>query len=178
MMPHAAVAAHGDGTHAAVAAHGDGTHAAVAAHPNALAEMRVTQPFTLNSVALKWIRDQNENPPGCPTTDCVDLTETDPIQIGVIVKGKGMAYSFKEGETTPWSWRQMLAGMNPLYSQSNAPRRSQTGKIFARSGFTSWIAKPFGSISTMWSGQCGNYLYVPNLVKGVPLVPDDSQGPM
>ena len=38
MMPHAAVAAHGDGTHAAVAAHGDGTHAAVAAHPNDLAD--------------------------------------------------------------------------------------------------------------------------------------------
>ena len=97
MMPHAAVAEHGDGTHAAVAAHGDGTHAAVAAHPNALAEMRVTQPFTLNNVALKWIRDQNEKPRGFPTTSCVDLTETDPIQIGVIVKREGNGLQLQRG---------------------------------------------------------------------------------
>ena len=35
----------------------------------------------------------------------------DPLQIGVIERTGGMDYSFKEGETTPWSWRQMLAGM-------------------------------------------------------------------
>ena len=97
MMPHAAVAEHGDGTHAAVAAHGDGTHAAVAAHPNALAEMRVTQPFKLNNVALKWIRDQNEKPRGFPTTSCVDLTETDPIQNGVIVKREGNGLQLQRG---------------------------------------------------------------------------------
>merc|ERR1712016_291801 len=59
--------------------------------------MRVTQSFTLNNVALKWIRDQNENPPGVPTTDCVDLTETDPIQIGVIVKREGNGLQLQRG---------------------------------------------------------------------------------
>ena len=63
MMPEAAVAAHTDGPDAAVAAHTDGPHAAVAAQDDvpaeavalslkALEEMRVTQPFILNNVAL------------------------------------------------------------------------------------------------------------------------------
>ena len=49
---------------AAVAAQDDGPEAAVAASPTALAEMRVAQPFKLNNVALKWIRDSNESPSG------------------------------------------------------------------------------------------------------------------
>ena len=122
MMFEAAVAAHTDGPDAAVAAHTDGPHAAVAAQDDvpaeavalslkALEEMRVTQPFRLNNVALKWIRDSNENPPGHPTTASVDLTDTDPLQIGVIQKTTGMDYSFKQGETTPWSWRQRFAAL-------------------------------------------------------------------
>ena len=84
---------------------GGGHRAAVAATPAELAQVRVAQPFSMNSVALKWIRDSHENPPGKPTTLCVDLTNTDPMQIGVIQKNTGMAYTFVENETQPWSWR-------------------------------------------------------------------------
>lgn len=86
---------------------------AVAASPHDLENMRVTQPFKLNNVALKWIRDTHEDPPGNPTTDRVDLTSSDPLQIGVIVRSGGMDYAFHATETTPWSWRQMLAAMSP-----------------------------------------------------------------
>ena len=96
-----------------MAAHSGGPEPAVAASPEDLARLHVSQPFRLNNVALKWIRDSNENPPGTPTTDCVDLTLTDPLQIGEIEKNSGMDYNFKAGETKPWSWRQMLAALNP-----------------------------------------------------------------
>ena len=95
--------------------------AAVAASAEDLARLRVTQPFKLNNVALKYIRDSNENPRGVPTTDRVDLTDFDPFQIGVLEKGIGMDgsklasyshYWFKDGESQPWSWRQMLAALN------------------------------------------------------------------
>ena len=87
--------------------------AAVAATPEDLAQLRVVQSFQLNNVALKWFRDSHENPPGKPTTDCVDLTKSDPMQIGVIEKNTGMEYAFKANATQPWSWRQMLAGLSP-----------------------------------------------------------------
>ena len=96
-----------------MASHSGGHAVAVAALPQDLARLRVTQPFKLNNVALKWIRDSNENPPGTPTIDCVDLTLSDPFQIGEIEKNSGMDYNFKAGETKPWSWRQMLAALNP-----------------------------------------------------------------
>ena len=96
-----------------MAAHSGGPEPAVAASPEDLARLHVSQPFRLNNVALKWIRDSNEEPPGAPTTDCVDLTLTDPLQIGEIEKHSGMDYNFKAGETKPWSWRQMLAALNP-----------------------------------------------------------------
>jgi hypothetical protein len=98
---------------ASMAGQSEGPEPAVAASPEDLARVRVTQPFMLNNVALKWIRDSHENPPGSPTTDCVDLTLTDPLQIGVIDRNSGMDYKFKAGETKPWSWRQMLAALNP-----------------------------------------------------------------
>ena len=113
-MSEVAVAAHDDGPQAAVAAQvaaqDDGPEAA--ASVKALNEIKVTQPFKLNNVALKWIRDSHENPGGYPTTTIVELTDTDPFLIGVIEKTSGMDYSFKQGETTPWSWRQILAGMS------------------------------------------------------------------
>ena len=98
-----------DGPVAAVAASAE---AAVAATAADLAQLHVSQPFRLNNVALKWIRDSHEDPPGHPTTDCVDLTGSDPYQIGVLQRNTGMAYQFVEGETQPWSWRQMLASLN------------------------------------------------------------------
>ena len=95
-----------------MAALGGGPGAAVAASAEDLARERVGQPFKLNNIALKYIRDSNENPPGHPTTDRVDLTDFDPYQIGVLEKGTGMDYWFKPGALQPWSWRQMLAAMS------------------------------------------------------------------
>ena len=46
----------------------EGLEAAVAASPENLACLRVSQPFKLNNVALKWIRDSHEDPPGNPIT--------------------------------------------------------------------------------------------------------------
>ena len=86
--------------------------AAVAASAQDLAGVQITQSFKLNNVALKWIRDSHEDPPGHPTTDCVDLTGSDPYEIGVIERHGGMEYQFVAGRTQPWSWRQMLAAMS------------------------------------------------------------------
>ena len=72
---------------------------------------RINQPFKLNNTALKWIRDTHEDPPGCPTQECVDLTALDPLQIGVLERDQGMSYSFQGDATQPWSWRQMLNGL-------------------------------------------------------------------
>ena len=100
---------------AAVAAQGDGsqtTALAAVASPAQLAAMTVKQPFRLNNTALKWIRDSHENPRGHPTVEEVDLTDSDPLQIGVLVKTQGMDYGFAPGGVTqPWSWREMLAAM-------------------------------------------------------------------
>ena len=85
--------------------------AAVAASPEDLAAIRVTPASKMNSVALKWLRDTNELPPGHPTTQEVDLTNSDPLRIGKIVKGKGMQYAFREGETASWSWSEMLVDL-------------------------------------------------------------------
>ena len=87
--------------------------AAVVASPSEIATHTVTQPFRLNNVALTWIRDTHEDPPGFPTVDRVELTHLDPYMIGVIEKTVGMDYSFTEGQLQPWSWRQMLAAFSP-----------------------------------------------------------------
>ena len=107
------------GLEAAVAARPVDCGAAVAASAEALARLRVSQPFRLNSIALKWIRDSHENPPRFPTTDCVDLTDRDPYHIGVLDGNrKGMEYKFQSDERTPWSWRQMLAALSPKVKES------------------------------------------------------------
>ena len=110
---HQAAVAAGGGAQAAVAA-GGGAQAAVAATRADLDALRVTQLFRTNNAALKWIRDTSENPPGFPTTQCVDLTDADPMYIGVLERNTGMAYSFRGGGATqPWSWREMLAAFKP-----------------------------------------------------------------
>ena len=118
----ASVAAPGGGSEAAVAAALGGSPGAddedddadaVAASQADLARVIVSQPLKLDSIALKWIRDSHEDPPGNPNTDRVDLTHSDPLEIGVAERDGGMSYRFKEGETEPWSWRQMLAAMHP-----------------------------------------------------------------
>ena len=109
-MPAAAEAAQ-------VAAQGDGGEAAVAASVQALNDTKVIQSFKLNNVALKLIRCSHDNPRGCPTTTIVELTDMGPIQIGVVERTGGMDYSFKVGETTPWSWKQLLAGMTADYQE-------------------------------------------------------------
>ena len=95
---------------AAVAA-GGGAEPAVAATRAELDALRLTQPFDKNNIALKWLRDTSEDPPGFPIRRCVDITAQDPMDIGVLHMRTGMAYSFREGATQPWSWRQMLAGL-------------------------------------------------------------------
>ena len=114
--PAAAVAAFSNGVrNTAVAACPKGVpEAAVAAYPEDLESLVVTQPFRLNNVALKLIRDSYESPPGKPVTDSVELTHWDPFQIGMIEHNKGTQYNFKPGETQPWSWRQMLAALTPV----------------------------------------------------------------
>ena len=97
-MAAAAVAAGDDGPQAAVAARDDGPQAAVAAlSAIRLNGIRVTQPFKLINVALKWLRDTHENPRGFPTVETIELTDTDPLPIGVIETTTGMDYSFKGG---------------------------------------------------------------------------------
>ena len=103
-----------DNTTAAVAAQDDSLEAAVALSPRALAEIHLTQVFALNSIALKWIRYTHESPPGRPTVDWVELTDKDPLQIGVADKSHGQD-RWISNRQQPWSWRQMLAGMSPPY---------------------------------------------------------------
>ena len=88
-MVEAAVAARDDALQAAVAA--------VALSATALNEIKVTQDFKSNNVALKWLQDTHENLLGLPTVETVELTDTDPLDIGVMEKNTGMDYSFKEG---------------------------------------------------------------------------------
>eukprot|EP00959_Pyramimonas_sp_CCMP1952_P083216 1739094-Pyramimonas_sp.AAC.1 len=54
------------GAGAAVAA-AAGAQAAAAATRADLGALRVTQLFKTNNIALKYIRDSHENPPGFPT---------------------------------------------------------------------------------------------------------------
>ena len=51
-----------------------------------LDQVKVTQPFKLNNVALKWLRDTHEHPLGLPTVETVELTDADPLDIGVLEK--------------------------------------------------------------------------------------------
>ena len=92
--------------------------AAVAASREDLDAVEIQQPFRLNNMALKWLRDSGEEPPGFPTIARVDTTDRDPLDIGVLERTgqgpSGMAYTFRQGEFQPWSWRQMLAALPPV----------------------------------------------------------------
>ena len=103
-----------DNTTAAVAAQDDSLEAAVALSPRALTEIHLTQSFALNSIALEWIGYTHESPPCWPTVDWVELTDKDPLQIGVVDKSHGQD-RWISNRQQPWSWRQMLAGMSPPY---------------------------------------------------------------
>ena len=103
-----------DNTTAAVAAQDDSLEAAVALSPRALTEIHLTQSFALNSIALEWIGYTHESPPCWPPVDWVELTDKDPLQIGVVDKSHGQD-RWISNRQQPWSWRQMLAGMSPPY---------------------------------------------------------------
>ena len=85
---------------------------AVAESYESISKIVPSQAFALNSTALKWIRDTHEQPRGTPTTVKFDLTNKDPLMIGVLLRDKGMSYAFAPGQLQPWSWRQMLASFN------------------------------------------------------------------
>ena len=98
-----------DNTTAAVAAQDDSLEAAAALSPRALAEIHLTQAFALNPIALKWIRDTHESPPGWPTVDYVELTDKDPLQVGVPEKLQACLHL-----TRPQCW--VLMGAYPAWA--------------------------------------------------------------
>ena len=63
----------------------------------------IQQNRMLNSVALKWIRDQHESPPDVPTVPYVSLTEyrDGGMQIGKLGRNKGEDYWWGR-RTQPW----------------------------------------------------------------------------
>jgi hypothetical protein len=72
----------------------------------------IQQNRMLNSVALKWIRDQHESPQGVPIVPYVSLTEyhTEGLQIGKLGRDKGEEYWWEHG-TQPWLWLHMFKSM-------------------------------------------------------------------
>ena len=66
----------------------------------------------VHNTALKWFRDTHEDPPGQPTVSRVPITYDDPIEIGVLDRGRGMAYTFVENQSQQWYWRSMLASFS------------------------------------------------------------------
>ena len=90
------------------------TMAQLRAFEATMTHLRTTPHSTaLNSTALKWIRDTNEDPPGFPTVECVDLTNGEVIWIGQLLRDKGMEYSFDKTILQPWSWQLMILGFSP-----------------------------------------------------------------
>ena len=85
----------------------------------------------LNNIALKWIRDTNERPPGCPLVNYVDLTDHMTLHIGHIDAGKGVAYRFDETKgLQPWSWLKMLKGFKPeMQSRIIGDGLAHTGRV-------------------------------------------------
>ena len=65
----------------------------------------------MNSIALKSIRDSNENPLGVPSVEKIDLFHRPTYDIFTLERGKGEAYNLVE-PLTPWSWMKMLNGMD------------------------------------------------------------------
>ncbi len=76
------------------------------------AEIRASgkQAWAFNNTALKSIRDTNENPPGFPAVDGVDLFDHDAYDIKTLHRTKGMDYDLRD-PLQPWSWRSMLNSM-------------------------------------------------------------------
>lgn len=70
----------------------------------------MTQRGNLNSVALKWMRDTNEHPPGFPSVEYVDITDEPTVDICRLVRGSGPLYSFDLTHRQPWSWLAMIKG--------------------------------------------------------------------
>jgi len=66
-----------------------------------------------NNIALKFLRDSNEQPPGFPLVSEVDLTHSPTILIGTIDRKFGTAYSFNYDIMYPWSWVDMLQHFRP-----------------------------------------------------------------
>ena len=75
---------------------------------DSISRVEVKQAWALNNTALKWIRDTNEDE-GNPVNPVVELTPMDPLNVGVLDRGKGMAYQFLPDQLQPWSWREMIA---------------------------------------------------------------------
>ena len=69
------------------------------------------QAWKMNSIALKSIRDSNENPLGVPSVEKIDLFHRPTYDIFTLERGEGEAYNLVE-PLTPWSWMKMLNGMD------------------------------------------------------------------
>ena len=79
-----------------------------------LEAMPNTQPYAMSSTALKYMRDMNEQPrgePKAPAWNGIEITDQDPIPIGVLLRTTGMDYSFQAGATQDFSWRFMFCAM-------------------------------------------------------------------
>ena len=74
--------------------------------------VQLTQPRNRNNTALQWFRDLNEMPRGQPMGFAamigLDLSQNDPMEIGVVQRTIGEDHEWVEGERQQWSWRQML----------------------------------------------------------------------
>ena len=86
----------------------DSGSSTVVATFDSISSLQAKQNYALNNTALKWLRDTNEVD-GNPVEAVVTLTHTDPLDIGVLQRDKGMAYQFLPDRLQPWSWREMLA---------------------------------------------------------------------
>ena len=65
------------------------------------------QQWSLNSTALKYLRDIHEAPRGTPAVEQVWLWNKDPCDIMTLKRTNGTHYTL-EPPLQPWSWRKML----------------------------------------------------------------------
>ena len=78
-------------------------------HPGLSWKALETQSWHLNNTALKFIRDSNEDPPGCPQQQIIDLFK-DELEIKTLRRGFGEAYELVL-PMQPWSWKKMIKAM-------------------------------------------------------------------
>ena len=76
-----------------VVGNADSGSSTVVATFDSISSLQAKQNYALNNTALKWLRDTNEVD-GNPVEAVVTLTHTDPLDIGVLQRDKGMAYQF------------------------------------------------------------------------------------